>query len=70
LEFSALKENLPQNIGEIYDLGNNIRKRNKNKKKKDLKQTKFTPDLPSFSESSHSSFQVTYSSPILILIFS
>jgi len=65
LEFSALKENLPQNIGEIYDLGNNIRKRNKNKKKKDLKQTKFTPDLPSFSEGgSQSSFHQAAEFPL------
>jgi hypothetical protein len=37
IEFTNAKENLPQNIAEIYELGNCIRKKNKNKKKKEYK---------------------------------
>jgi hypothetical protein len=44
LEFMTAKENLPQNISEIYELGNNIRKKNKNKKKKESKGSRFPGD--------------------------
>lgn len=37
IEFMNAKENLPQNIGEIYELGNCIRRKNKNKKKKEFR---------------------------------
>ena len=56
----VIKENIPQNINEIYELGNKIRRKNKNKKKKEIKAIKCSDNTLL------ESFKIT---PSVILIF-